>query len=515
MREFYRAEGIKINYREDQSVLLEKCRKATGAGKDYKYLTIIKKSLDARDKGNIVYVYTAELRKTPCKLPQPKPIERCSDLNEPIAVIGAGPCGLLCALYLARAGLKPILIERGECVEDRIKRVKGFFNGDNLDTESNVQFGEGGAGAFSDGKLNTGVDKKEVKEALSEFVRAGAPEEILYLSRPHIGSDRLPDMVKNIRKEIISLGGSVRFNEKLQDLKVEGGKLKKIVTSGGEMPVSAAVIAVGHSARDTFSMLFERGVFMESKDFAVGFRIEHLQRNIDIAQYGKENADSGLLPPAEYRLTASSGGRGIYTFCMCPGGSVVAAASEEGGVVVNGMSNYARNLKNANSAVVAQVGSKDYGEGIFDGINFQRKTERLAYELSGGGYRAPCQLVGDFLKGKKSSGFKEILPSYPLGTSFISAEKIYDEKICSSLKEGILQMGRKLKGFDCEGAVMTFPETRTSSPIKVARDEFGESINVKNLYPAGEGCGYAGGIASAAADGIRAARHLIERFKEN
>ena len=490
------------------------------------YFAIKKKSLDARDKGNIRYVYTIEFSKTPVpqeeykfdRLPSEKQPEK------PVLVVGSGPAGLFCAIRLLDHGIKPILIERGGSVEERERDIDRFIEYKTLDVNSNVQFGEGGAGTFSDGKLNTQTHSSLNKEVLRLFVRFGAPEEILWLAKPHIGSDRLKTVVKNMRQYILAQGGQVLFRTRLEDIIIKDGRVeeavirtlnKDMVCPNGDfgvekMPVSAVVLAIGHSARDTFEMLLKRGVTMRQKDFAVGVRIEHLQSSIGFSQYG---AAYTQLPAADYKLVSHASERACFTFCMCPGGFVMPAASEEGGVVVNGMSNYARSERNANSALIAQVTRADFGsEHPLAGVEFQRKIERAAYREGGGTYAAPVQLVGDFLADKVSSRFGEIQPSYAAGTVFADMRNVLPFPITEALKASIVEMDRKLKGFANPDGVLTAVESRTSSPVRIERDERLQSVSVQGLYPCGEGAGYAGGITSSAADGLRVAKAVCDSF---
>ncbi len=464
---------------------------------------IQKLSLDARDKNAIRWQYRVLV--TDEKVEEPA-LPRLSAPTEPIVVVGGGPCGLFCALRLAECGLNPLLLERGACVEERAAVVKTFCNGGVLDVDTNVQFGEGGAGTFSDGKLNTQTNSPLNREVLNVFVKAGAPEEIAYLSKPHIGSDNLPKVVKNIRNRIIALGGEVRFRSRVDDILFQNGKAVGVVVNGDVIRASAVVLAMGHSARDTFRMLGEKGLVIEPKGFAVGVRIEHPQAQIDRAQYGV----CGVYPPADYKLTAKSrDGRGVFTFCMCPGGTVMAAASEDGGVVVNGMSDYARDGVNANAALVAEVRKEEFGGNPYRAMDFQRGLERAAYTAAGGDFRAPTQLSSDFIKGVKSTAFGDVAPTYPRGTNFAPLHEILPDFITNSIRDGITTFGRYIRGYDRVDAVLTGVETRTSSPMRVVRKDNFTAVTCDNLYPAGEGCGYAGGIMSAAADGLRVANAIV------
>ena len=490
------------------------------------YFAIKKKSLDARDKGNIRYVYTIEYSKMPVKQEE-RLFDRLSPEKQPknpVLVVGCGPAGLFCALRLLDHGIRPILIERGGSVEERERDIDRFIEYKTLDVNSNVQFGEGGAGTFSDGKLNTQTHSPLNKEVLQLFVRFGAPEEILWLAKPHIGSDRLKTVVKNMRQYILSQGGQVLFHTRLEDIILKDGQVREAVvrklnadmvcTNGDfgveKIPVSAVVLAIGHSARDTFEMLLSRGVTMRQKDFAVGVRIEHLQSAIGFSQYGQAYT---RLPSADYKLVSHASERACFTFCMCPGGFVMPAASEAGGVVVNGMSNYARGERNANSALIAQVTRADFGsEHPLAGVEFQRRLERAAYREAGGAYAAPVQLVGDFLSDKISSRFGEVYPSYMAGTAFADMRNVLPMPVVDALKASIVDMDRKLKGFANPESVLTAVESRTSSPVRIERDERLQSVGVKGLYPCGEGAGYAGGITSSAVDGLRVATAIFESF---
>ena len=483
-----------------------------------KYFAIKKKSLDARDKENIRFVYTIEFsakeqpktEKIYPKLPKEKQPEN------PVVIVGSGPAGLFCALRLLDYGITPVILERGDKVENREKKIADFTANRRLDVNSNVQFGEGGAGTFSDGKLNTQTHSSFNSEVLEIFVRHGAPKEILWLNKPHLGSDNLKNIVKNMREDILARGGKILFNTLLADLKIKDDTLTEITLKNTlnnreeTLSPSFLVLAIGHSARDTFEKLYARGVQMRQKDFAVGVRIEHLQSAIGFAQYGKAYP---LLPAADYKLVSKGTDRSAFTFCMCPGGVVMPATSEEKGVVVNGMSNYARNERNANSALIAQVRKEDFfSDYPLAGMEFQRKLERNAFTAGGESYRAPVQLVGDFLQGKTSDKFGEVLPSYGAGTTFADLNEVLPNFVTNALKYALTDMDRKLKGFANPDSVLTGVETRTSSPIRIERDETCQSVNVKGLYPCGEGAGYAGGITSSAADGLKVAGKIFERL---
>ncbi len=498
--------GLSLKPTQTEGALLSLCEKKLRA--PVKYFRILKKSLDARDKSEIRWVYTVECDEKEFA-PSPRVYGKIN--NSPrVHIVGAGPAGLFCAIRLIRQGFLPVLFERGKRVEERVADILTFQATGTLNVESNVQFGEGGAGTFSDGKLNTQTNSPLNQEVLETFVEFGAPQEILYLNKPHIGSDNLRVVVKNMREYILAHGGEVRFESKVEDIRLHDGALAQIRVNGSWEDATELVLAVGHSARDTFEMLLSRGICMEQKEFAVGVRIEHLQEEISKAQYGASYRD---LPPADYKLVSHASERSAFTFCMCPGGVVMPAASEEGGVVVNGMSNYARNERNANSALVVQVKREDFeGDSPLAGVAFQRKLERAAYAAAGGKYLAPVQLTGDFLAGKESSRFGDVLPSYARGTAFAPMQAIFPKVITQALAAAIPDMNRRLNGFAAHDSVLTGVESRTSSPVRIVRGEDMQSVSVWGLYPCGEGCGYAGGITSAAADGLRVATALYRKY---
>ena len=428
-------------------------------------------------------------------------------------VIGMGPAGLFAGLLLAQMGFRPLILERGKAVRERTKDTFGLWRQGVLNPESNVQFGEGGAGTFSDGKLYSQIkDPRHLgRKVLDEFVKAGAPPEILYVSHPHIGTFKLVGMVEKMRATIQSLGGEIRFSSRVDDIEITEGAVSGVVLASGErIPSGHIVLAVGHSARDTFEMIHKRGIYIEAKPFSIGFRIEHPQSLIDNARYGK-SAGNELLGAADYKLVHhASNGRSVYSFCMCPGGTVVAATSEAGRVVTNGMSQYSRNERNANAGIVVGITpEQDFPGNPLAGMEFQRRWESRAFELGGGTYQAPGQLVGDFLAGKASTGFGSVLPSYTPGVHLTDLSTALPDYAIAAMREAIPAFASKIKGFDLADAVLTGVETRTSSPIRIKRnaDDL-QSINTRGLYPTGEGAGYAGGILSAAVDGIEVAEAL-------
>lgn len=516
---------------------------------------VFKRSYDARKKTNILLIYQLDVALT--GKTEQKLLEKFSrdssvrtspdtryqfvaqanehfpqeDQQRPI-VVGFGPCGILAALLLAQMGLKPIILERGQDVRQRTKDTWALWRDGKLNTESNVQFGEGGAGTFSDGKLYSQVkDKRHLgRKVLTEFVKSGAPEEILSVSKPHIGTFKLVTMVENIRAEITRLGGEVRFGSKVETIHREaaaneglnsspeqGNQITGLTLASGETLYSRHVIlAVGHSARDTFQMLLEQGVYIEAKPFSIGFRIEHPQSVIDQARFG-ESAGHPILGAADYKLVHHcANGRSVYSFCMCPGGTVVAATSEEGRVVTNGMSQYSRNERNANAAIVVGIEpEKDYPEHVLAGIDLQRSLEELAFELGGSNYNAPAQLVGDFLQGRASTELAQVSPSYQPGVALGDLSKALPDFAVEAIREAIPVFDKQIKGFAMPDAILTGVETRTSSPICIKRGKDFQNINTRGLYPAGEGAGYAGGILSAGIDGIKVAEAVaLDILKE-
>jgi len=488
---------------------------------------IFKRSPDARKRSAISLIYSvdvevsdeasvvARLKGGPHVAPTPDMAYRFvakapADLRERPVIIGFGPCGILAALVLAQMGFRPIVLERGKIVRERTQDTWGLWRRNKLNPESNVQFGEGGAGTFSDGKLYTQIKDPRFlsRKVLSEFVKAGAPEEILWINRPHIGTFRLVGMVEKMRADIIALGGEIRFQSKVEDVVIEDGEVRGLVVNGELITSRHVILAVGHSARDTFEMLHARGVYIEPKPFSLGFRIEHPQSMIDECRYGRF-AGHPILGAADYKLVHhASNGRAAYSFCMCPGGTVVAATSEEGRVVTNGMSQYSRNEHNANAGLVVGINPEDYPgypQDPLAGMRFQRHWESRAFELGGRNYNAPAQRVGDFLAGRPSTKLGSVVPSYKPGVTLTDLSTALPGYAIVALREAIPALARQIRGYDMPDAVLTGVETRTSSPIRIKRGPDYQSLNTRGLYPAGEGASYAGGIMSAAIDGIEAA----------
>jgi uncharacterized FAD-dependent dehydrogenase len=492
---------------------------------ELKGFTLFRRGYDARKPSAIMFIYTLDVEvaheeKVLHRFKNDLHVKVAPDISyHPVAqapkglterpvVIGTGPCGLFAGLILAQMGFRPIILERGKEVRERTKDTWGLWRKHELNPESNVQFGEGGAGTFSDGKLYSQVKdpKHYSRKVLKEFILAGAPPEIEYVSKPHIGTFRLVGMVEVMRASIIALGGEVRFQSRVSDLSIDNGQVVGVTLANGDhISTRHVVLAVGHSARDTVEMLHQRGVYMEAKPFSIGFRIEHPQSLIDAARFGK-NAGNPLLGAADYKLVHhASNGRSVYSFCMCPGGTVVAATSEEGRVVTNGMSQYSRNERNANSGIVVGVTPQDYPDGPLAGIEFQRKWESRAYVLGGSNYNAPAQLVGDFIAQRPSAQLGEVLPSYTPGVTLGDLSTTLPDYVIEAVREALPAFEKSIKGFAMHDAILTGVETRTSSPVSIKRDASFQSLNTKGLYPAGEGAGYAGGIMSAAIDGIEVA----------
>ena len=518
---------IKLPLNHEDGAILDAITKKLGIAADQVLsFNLFKRGYDARKKANIQLIYTldvevvnqAEMLEAFISDPHVKETpdmdykfvaQAPANQTERPIVIGFGPCGLFAGLILAQMGFNPIIVERGKEVRERTKDTFGFWRKRTLNTESNVQFGEGGAGTFSDGKLYSQIKDPNFygRKVTTEFVAAGAPEEIMYVSKPHIGTFKLVTMIEKMRATIIELGGEIRFSTRVDDIHMEDGQITGVTLSNGEEIKSRyVVLSVGHSARDTFEMLNERGVYMEAKPFSVGFRIEHKQSMIDEARFGK-NAGHPILGAADYKLVHHcKNGRTVYSFCMCPGGTVVAATSEEGRVVTNGMSQYSRAERNANSAIVVGIDpERDYPGDALAGIRLQRELESGAYVLGGENYDAPAQKIGDFLKGRDPSAIGSVEPSFTPGIKLTDISKALPDFAIEAIREAIPAFDKKIKGFASEDGLLTGVETRTSSPICIKRGKDYQSVNLKGFYPAGEGAGYAGGILSAGIDGIKVA----------
>ncbi len=511
---------LPINHTEDD-IKNKICKKLNIKKEDIKKIIINKKSIDARKEINFIYEVDIETNKESqilnkkikdiLKTPNEKYVFNITGektLKEKPIIIGAGPAGLFCAYFLAKKGYKPIIIERGEEIDKRVKTVEKFWNKNILNPNSNVQFGEGGAGTFSDGKLNTTSKDIRIKEILKIFVKNGAPKEILYIKNPHIGTDILRNVIKNIRNEIIEYGGKFIFNKTLKDITINENKVTKIKINDEIIDAENLILALGHSSRDTFKMLIKNNLKITSKPFAIGVRVQHKQKLIDINQYGKEYKN---LPKANYKLTyKSSEGRGVYSFCMCPGGFVVNSSSENEKLVINGMSNYKRDEENANSAIIVTVSEKDFGNHPLDGVKFQEELEKITYKEGQG--NIPVQLYKDFKENKISKNFGKIKPVMKGNYQFSNLNNIFPKYIINSLIEGIEHFDKKIKGFSDDDTILAAIESRTSSPIKIVRDENLES-NIKGIYPCGEGAGYAGGIMTSAIDGIKVAESIAKKYK--
>lgn len=528
---FYQITQLKMPLEHKDSDILRVLKKQYGFRGDVAY-TIKKKSVDARKKQAIKIVYNLNvhspklpgkaLAKVPYALEEksykaPELSHDSHEAGERPVIVGAGPAGLFAGLILAEAGAKPIIFERGQAADERLETVTAYFEGGPLNTESNIQFGEGGAGTFSDGKINSGVKDRyqRMDKILKTFHAMGAPEEILYVSKPHIGTDYLVEVVMNLRRRILALGGDVHFNTKVTEILCDGGKIEGLrLATGEEVRTHHLVLAIGHSARDTFEMLAAKQVPMMPKAFAIGLRIEHPQAMIARAQYG-DQWQHRHLPVADYKLThRTEKGRGVYSFCMCPGGFVVNAASEKGRLVCNGMSNFARDEANANSAILVNVHPEDFGgDGVLAGVAFQRQWEEKAFALGGGDYSLPVQSFGSFLADKGVGALGEIQPNIKGPWRLADLNQGLPGFVSEAIKEGVQAFGGKIQGFDREDAVLTGIESRSSSPVRILRD--GSLMSpIEGLYPCGEGAGFAGGIMSAALDGIKVAEALIERMNQ-
>ena len=539
-----------LNESEEYSLLMDKLVQNLKTDKDKidKFI-IFRKSPDLREKGRPYFVYTIDAKINNKSLAphihkngkieiinkieniydthiaNMKKImaKRCNVNSRPV-VVGFGPAGMFAALVLTEIGIAPIVLERGEKIEERVETIDKFNKLGKLNTQSNIRFGEGGAGTFSDGKLNSLIKDKDTagRFVLETFVKFGAPQEILYKNKPHIGTDILRQVIKNIREYIIMKGAELHFNTKMTGFEMQGNKITAVraettkdINEDLVFETDTLFMAIGHSSRDTFEYLKNQNVNMEKKPFSVGVRIEHLQSTIDLSQYStKSDLMRKLNGAADYKLSyQTSNGRGVYTFCMCPGGYVVNASSEEGRLVTNGMSNFARNAKNANSALLVGVTPEDFPENnVLAGMEFQRKIEENAFVAGGKNWKAPCQLVGDFMEGRISTELGKVEPTFSSGYTFAEIDKILPMQISDALKEGIAAFGRKIKGFDACDAVLTGCETRSSSPVRILRDENAESKNIKGLYPVGEGAGYAGGILSAGTDGIKSIEKWLSKM---
>jgi uncharacterized FAD-dependent dehydrogenase len=489
-------------------------RRAVDARKSHAILLIYTLDVETRNEAALLQRFSRDAHVVATPDTSYKFVARADAANKPDiprpVIIGFGPAGLFAALILAQSGFRPLVLERGKQVRERTKDTWALWRNNVLNPESNVQFGEGGAGTFSDGKLYSQIkDPKHYgRKVMQEFVKAGAPEEILYVAKPHIGTFRLVGMIEKMRETITALGGEIRFQSRVDDIEIDNGQVQGVVLASGEhIATNHLILAIGHSARDTFGMIHQRGIYIEAKPFSIGFRIEHPQSLIDRARHGP-NAENPLLGAADYKLVHhAKNGRSVYSFCMCPGGTVVAAASEPGRVVTNGMSQYSRNERNANAGIVVGITPEiDYPSHPLAGMEFQRRLESHAYTLGGSNYQAPGQLIGDFIAAKPSTAFGSVQPSYTPGVHLTDLATALPEFAITAIREALPAFGRQIKGFDLPDGVLTGVETRTSSPIRIKRNDNDlQSLNTKGLYPTGEGAGYAGGILSAAVDGIKVA----------
>ncbi len=537
-----RVEQISLTIDESDNILKRKTAEIMGIKPEQiKSLFVVKRAIDSRKKRQMIFfiysvnveienaaAYLAKLEKLPkhqAKLIVHHRVRQQetylyeiikadpTKITKRPVIIGSGPSGLFCALLLSRAGCKPLVIERGSCVDKRMQDIADFQDGEKLNLNSNVQFGEGGAGTFSDGKLNTLTNDVRIRHVFNEFIAAGAPEEISWDATPHIGTDKLQHVVKKMREDIIALGGEVRFDTQLTDIKITDGKVSAaILDNGEEIPTDNLVLAIGHSARDTYEMLLEKKLQITPKDFSIGVRIEHTAEMINKTQYDKfYNHDK--LPTGRYKLVSHSPEqRSTYTFCMCPGGYVVAATSEDNQVVTNGMSEYAQDGRNSNSALLVTIKTSDFGsDHPLAGVEFQRKWEKLAFKAGGSNFNAPVQLVGDFLQGKPSTQIKSIKPTYLPDVTPGNLSDCLPDYVINALKDALPNMERRIAGFSHPDAILTGVETRSTAPIRIFRDENFES-NIAGIYPAGEGAGYAGGIVSSAVDGLRVAEAIIQKY---
>ena len=519
---------IKASLKSSKEYVIASAIKLCGiSGSDVVSADIHKTSLDARKQNNIRFVHSVIITLTDkileekicknnacCSLVESSrlsPVISNDKRKGDVVIVGFGPAGMFAGLVLAEYGYSPVIIEKGELIDERVASVEKFWRDGILNKNSNVQFGEGGAGTFSDGKLTTRIKDPLCRYVLEKFVEMGAPEEILIKAKPHIGTDKLRLIVKNIRERIISLGGKIYFNTSFEDFTMCDNKTINIKAGQHSINAQCVILAIGHSSRDTFKMIFDKGMFLESKPFSVGARIEHLQDDVNTSLYGKY-ADNPFLPIGEYQLSYRDKikDRAVYTFCMCPGGTVVPSSSEENSVVTNGMSEFARNKKNANSAIVVSVSEKDFGKHPLAGVEFARKIEQKSFKLAGSDYSAPSITVGNFLGNEKSSN--SIASSYSLGVKSCNFENIFSKNISDMLKTGLRVFSHQMRCFGDMNAILTAPETRTSSPVRITRNDALESISHHNVFPCGEGAGYAGGIMSASVDGIKVALKIIEKY---